>query len=87
MLPHDPIVKLNDKAVGMFFGWPTEEDSETPTFSTYVNATRDSRDDMLEHIQHNKSDCLGELEKGFNKMAEIISVLVNTRNSANPNDA
>ena len=42
---------------------------------------------MLERIQHSESDHLGELEKGFNKMAKIISVLVNTRNSANPSDA
>ena len=47
MSPHDHIVKLNDKAVAMFFGWPTEDDLETSTFSTYVNATRDTRDDIF----------------------------------------
>ena len=38
---------------------------------------------MLEYIEH-ESNCFGELKKEFNKMAEVISVLVNTRNSANP---
>ena len=62
--PHDHIVKLNEKAVGMFFGWPTEDDPETPTFSTCVNATRDTRDDMLECIKHSESDRLGNWKKG-----------------------
>ena len=64
----------------MYFGWQ-EETPEVPTYSTYVNATRDTRDDMIERIQHSESDRLGELEKGFNKMAELISVLVNTRST------
>ena len=42
---------------------------------------------MLEHIQHSDSDCIRELEKGFNKMAEIMSVLVNIRNTTQASEA
>lgn len=76
--PHDRVMKLHDTQVGLYFGW-AEEASETPTYSAYVNAVRDSRDDMLEHIQHEKVDRIGELEQGLKKLTEVMSVLVNTR--------
>ena len=41
--PHDRLVKLYDKQVGLFFGWPTDESPSAPTYSTYVNAARDTR--------------------------------------------
>ena len=69
--PHDRIAKLHDKQVGLYFGWSTDDTVETPTYSTYVNAARDTRDDMLERIQHSDSEHLGELEKGFNKVTEL----------------
>ena len=84
--PHDRIAKLHDKQVGLYFGWSTDDTVETQTYSTYVNEARDTRDDMLERIQHSDSERLGELEKGFNKMTELLSVLVNTRTTANPNE-
>ncbi|KNZ72640.1 hypothetical protein J132_02233 [Termitomyces sp. J132] len=82
--PHARLVQVHDKQVSMYFGWPEDEPPETVTYSTYVNLARDTRDDMLECIQHKESDCLGDLEKGFNKMAEMLSMLVNTRNTASP---
>ena len=85
--PHDRLVKIHDIQVGLFFGWQSDESPEIPTYSTYVNSTRDARDDMLERIQHGDSDCIGELEKGFNKMAELMSVLVNTRNTTHAEEA
>ncbi|KAG6914053.1 hypothetical protein DXG01_002738 [Tephrocybe rancida] len=76
--PRDRIKNLHNKKVSSFYGWVEEED--TKTYSIYTNATRDTRDDLLERVNtpHTKSDTDGKLDK----LCDLVAGLINTRTTA-----
>jgi hypothetical protein len=82
------------KAASAYYGWPDEgEYEDTKVYSTYTNAVRDRRDDILETISHNRVDSgaewnqrMNRMEENMGRLLETVDVLVNTRRLADPEE-
>ncbi|KAG6846342.1 hypothetical protein H0H93_014572, partial [Arthromyces matolae] len=81
--PKDRIDSLSDRNVAAFYGWVEENSTMTPTYSSYTNAVRDSRDDMLERISQGKQDQRSDSDKKLDRLCDLVTGLINTRTSAN----
>ncbi|KAG6818710.1 hypothetical protein H0H93_002591 [Arthromyces matolae] len=85
--PRERVAQILINSVSAFYGWTVNgEEKPEITYSIYTNSARDTRDDLLERVNHSESEKKTETDRKVDKLCELVAGLIATRSTANPDE-